>query len=57
MMEMVREGKMKIEFEHKGLEPALKTHDTVSNRIAFSIVVAALIVGSLLIVLSDIPPK
>lgn len=57
MMEMVRQGKMKIEFEHKGLEPALKTHDTVSNRIAFSIVVAALIVGSSLIVLSDIPPK
>jgi len=57
VMELVKQGKVKIEFEHKGLEPMLKTHDTVSNRVAFSIVVASLIIGSSLIVLSGIPPK
>jgi len=57
IMEMLKQGKIKIEFEHKGLEPALKTHDTVSSRIAFSIVVASLIIGSSLIVLSGIAPK
>lgn len=57
IIEMTKEGKIRIEFEHKGLEPALKTHDTVSNRVAFSIVVASLIIGSALIVLSGIPPK
>ncbi|MCK5723198.1 MAG: AarF/ABC1/UbiB kinase family protein, partial [Gammaproteobacteria bacterium] len=35
----------------------LSTHDRISNRLAFAIVLAALIIGSSLIVLSDIPPK
>jgi ubiquinone biosynthesis protein len=57
ILEQVKTGSAKIEFEHKGLEPALKKTDQVSNRIAFAIVIAALIIGSSLIVLSDIPPK
>jgi len=57
ILEQVKSGSAKIEFEHKGLEPALKKLDQVSNRIAFAIVIAALIVGSSLIVLSGIPPK
>lgn len=35
----------------------LKTHDQVSNRTAFAIVLAALVIGSSLIVLSGIPPR
>ncbi|MBW2615932.1 MAG: AarF/ABC1/UbiB kinase family protein [Deltaproteobacteria bacterium] len=57
ILKQAREGKVKIEFEHKGLEPMLFTHDRTSNRIAFAIVLAALIIGSSLIILSDIPPK
>ena len=34
----------------------LDTHERISNRLSFAIVVAALIVGSSLIVLSRIPP-
>ena len=34
----------------------LKTHGQISNRIAFAIVLASIIVGSSLIVLSKIPP-
>jgi ubiquinone biosynthesis protein len=34
----------------------LSTHDQISNRISFSIVIAALIIGSALIVISNIPP-
>jgi len=34
----------------------LAKHDQISNRIAFTIVLAALIIGSSLIVLSKIPP-
>jgi ubiquinone biosynthesis protein len=52
----MKRGKVKMEFEHRGLEPMLATHDQISNRIAFSIVIAALIVGSALIVLSKTPP-
>jgi ubiquinone biosynthesis protein len=57
ILRQAREGKMKLEFEHCGLDPILFTHDRTSNRIAFAIVLAALIVGSSLIALSDIPPK
>ncbi len=52
----MKRGKVKMEFEHRGLEPMLATHDQISNRIAFSIVIAALIVGSALIVVSKTPP-
>ncbi len=53
---LVKTGKLKIEFKHKGLEPMLIKHDQISNRMAFSIVLASLIIGSSLIVLSKIPP-
>jgi len=53
----VKHGRVHVEFEHRGLEPMLRTHDRVSNRIAFAIVLAALVIGSSLIVLSGIPPK
>ncbi len=57
ILRLARRGKTRIAFEHRGLEPMLATHDRVSNRIAFAIVLAALIIGSSLIVLSGIPPK
>ena len=34
----------------------LATYDQISNRIAFSIVIAALVIGSALIVISETPP-
>jgi ubiquinone biosynthesis protein len=52
----VKEGKLKIEFEHRGLEPMLRKQDQISNRVAFSILIASLIIGSALIVLSRTPP-
>ena len=57
ILNLARRGKIKMEFEHKGLQPLLSNHDRISNRIAFAIVLAAQIIGSSLIVLSDIPPK
>jgi len=57
ILKMVKKGKVKIEFEHKGLEPMYSTNDRISNRLSFAIVLASLIIGSALIVLSDIPPK
>jgi len=56
ILEQMKQGKIKMEFEHRGLEPMLSTHDQISNRIAFAIVIAALIIGSALIVLSKTPP-
>ena len=56
IIEQVKRGKIKVDIEHKGLEPALRTHEQISNRIAFAIVLASMIIGSSVIVLSKIPP-
>ncbi|MEA3253891.1 MAG: AarF/UbiB family protein [Chloroflexota bacterium] len=56
IIEQLKLGQARIEFEHRGLEPALKKGDQISNRIAFAIVLASLIVGSSLIVLAKTPP-
>jgi ubiquinone biosynthesis protein len=56
-LKLVRQGKLKIGFEHKGLEPLLTTLDRTSNRLAFAVVIAALIIGSSLVIHADIPPK
>jgi len=57
ILALMKRAKARLQFEHKGLEPMLKTQDQISNRIAFAIVLASLVIGSALIVLSDIPPK
>ncbi len=56
ILEKTRKGNLKIEFEHMGLEPLLRTLERISDHIAYSIVLASLIIGSSLIVLSKIPP-
>jgi ubiquinone biosynthesis protein len=56
IISQLRQGKMKLEFEHRGLRPLEKSLDRVSNRISFAIVLAAQIIGSSLIIHSNIPP-
>ncbi len=53
---LIRRGKLCIQIEHQGIEILLKTHEQISNKIAFSIIIAALIIGSALIVIAKIPP-
>ena len=53
---MIRQQKLTFKIEHEGLQPMLATHDQISNRISFSIIIAALIIGSALIVSSTCPP-
>jgi ubiquinone biosynthesis protein len=53
---LVRQKKLTFRHELQGLETMLATHDQISNRISFSIIIAALIIGSALIVISAIPP-
>ncbi|MEA2083749.1 MAG: AarF/ABC1/UbiB kinase family protein [Thermodesulfobacteriota bacterium] len=57
ILKLARQGKVKMEFEHRGLEPMIAANDRISNRLSFAIVLASLVIGSSLIVLSDIPPK
>ncbi len=57
LLQMAKRGQFRMGFEHRGLEKMLETHEQISNRIAFAIVVAALIVGSSLMVHAGIPPQ
>jgi len=57
ILQQLRDGRMKLEFEHRGLHALGLALDRISNRISFAIVLAAQIIGSSLIILSDIPPK
>jgi ubiquinone biosynthesis protein len=52
----LRQKKMSFTLVMKDLDKMLVTHDQISNRISFSIIIAALIIGSALIVISKTPP-
>lgn len=54
IMKQIKEGKASIGFEHRGLENFVSEMNRSSNRIAFSLIVASLIVGSSLIIKSDL---
>ena len=56
IMRLIRQRKITLKFEHQGLENMLATHDQISNRISFSIIIAALLIGSALIVIAETPP-
>jgi ubiquinone biosynthesis protein len=53
---LIRQQRFNLQIEHKGLRTMLATHDQISNRLSFSIIIAALIIGSALIVISETPP-
>ncbi len=57
LLAQLRGGKLRIEYVHTGLDPMLDTLDRISSRITFAIVLAALIIGSSLVVVSNIPPR
>ena len=56
LLKQTREGKMKIAFEHKGLEKLVFEMDRSSNRIAFALIISALIIGSSLIITTKVGP-
>ncbi|MEJ2567963.1 MAG: hypothetical protein P8Z50_03685, partial [candidate division WOR-3 bacterium] len=49
----VRDGTVKINFEHKGLDNLIKHLESSVNRLSISMILAALIVGSSLLIQSD----
>jgi ubiquinone biosynthesis protein len=56
LLRLAKRGALKINFEHRGLDKLIETHERVANRLSFAIVVAALIVGSSLVINSRLPP-
>jgi ubiquinone biosynthesis protein len=53
----VKAGRLRIEIEHRGLERTVFKLEKISDRIASTIVLASLIIGSSIVTLSNIPPK
>lgn len=56
ILRRARRGRLTIEFEHKGLSPALSELDQVGSRLSFAVVLAALVVGSSLLLRAQVPP-
>lgn len=54
---MLRAGRFKSEIEVEGLEQLRQTVDRASYRLSFALVLASLVIGSSLVVLSGVPPK
>ncbi|MDR2868963.1 MAG: phosphotransferase, partial [Deferribacteraceae bacterium] len=50
VLRQMKNGQLKLEIEHKGLEPLRTTLDALSYRMTFGIVLAALIIGSSIMV-------
>ncbi len=55
-LKMIRKGYINIAFEHKGLHDLISTIDKASNRLSFSLIIAALIISSALIMVSGAGP-
>ena len=52
----LRKGRFRIEFEHIGLEPIRLTMDRIANRTALTIILAALLISSSMLILAKVPP-
>ena len=56
IIRLIRRRKLTFRHESSDMPKMLATYSQISNRISFAIVIAALVVGSALIVISEIPP-
>ena len=55
-VKLTRQNKLTINLEVKSLETLTKTHDQVSNRLSFAIIIGSLIMGSALLLAFNTPP-
>ncbi len=56
ILRLVKQGKLKLAIDIQGLDKMMVHQDQTSNRISFSIIIAALILGSAIVINSDVPP-
>lgn len=55
-LKQTKQGKTRIGFEHRGLENLVFELDRSTNRIAFALIISSLIIGSSLIITTDVGP-
>ncbi|WP_295417697.1 AarF/ABC1/UbiB kinase family protein [Sulfurovum sp.] len=56
IVEKMKSGKLKIEFQHMGLEEMEESIEKSANRLSISIIIAAILIGSALLLLAKTPP-
>ncbi|MCP4177205.1 MAG: AarF/ABC1/UbiB kinase family protein [bacterium] len=56
LLDQIKNKTFKLQFEHKGLEPMLSKLDNITNRLSFSVITAALVIGSSLLLKTKVPP-
>ena len=56
IVEKMKSGKLKIEFQHMGLEEMEETIEKSANRLAVSVITSAILIGSALLLLAKTPP-
>jgi ubiquinone biosynthesis protein len=56
ILRLIRQGKVRIAIDIQGLDKLIAHQDQTSNRISFSIIIAALILGSAIVINSEVPP-
>lgn len=56
IVSQLKQGRMRIGLEHKGIENFIEELDRSSNRIAFALITSSLIIGSSLIIATGIGP-
>ena len=56
ILDSAEKGYLNVKFEHHGLDRIVSEFDAASNRLSFSLIIAALIVGSSLIIQTGMEP-
>ncbi len=56
LIRIIKKQRLQVHFEHHGLEKMIETHDRISNKISFAIIIASLIIGSSIVIIAKIPP-
>lgn len=56
ILSKVEKGTLKLEIEPHGIDAVIEELDIMSNRLSFSMIIAALIIGSSLIIQTGMPP-
>lgn len=56
ILKQIKQGRTRIIFEHRGLNELIFELDRSSNRISFSLIIASLIIGSSLIITTNLGP-
>jgi len=56
IMKMIKDDRLSINFKHMNLDKLIKEIDFASNRISISMIISALIIGSSMIIQSEIEP-